>query len=234
MAPDVAKRLIWGAIAIAGIVVVSVWPPFRFVSLQAVRQAEEESAFNPKEFARVLWNEKLPSVASTAPSIADVIDALNREAKGAAAKYGTVWGLGGSTYFMLRGVGRVVTVDENGLEVTIDGVATDTRVTLVTDNVFGNTVRNATGLIDPSEFPNSQDLNNVSIALNGIVMNEVLPALRESATVGAELRFIGCTAVRNVNSISELEIVPISVDIVRNEEKQAGILTVFPHGRLVR
>jgi len=203
--------------AIAGIIVVSVWPPFRFVSLQAVRQAEEERAFNPKDFARALWEDKLPSVASTAPSIVDVFDALERNAEDAAAKYGTVWGLGGSTFFMLQGVGRVVGMDDDGLEITIDGVESSTRVTLLTDNVFGNTVRNASGLIDPSEFPNSQDLNNVSIALNVIVMNEVLPALRESASVGARVRFVGCTAVRNVNSISELEIVPISADVVRDE-----------------
>lgn len=217
MTAHVARRLVWGAMAIAGIVVVSVWPPFRFVSLQAVRQAEERSAFNPKDFARALWDDKLPSVASTAPGIADVLEALKRNAEGAVEKYGTVWGLGGNTYFMLQGVGRVVAVDGDTLDVMIDGIAAGTRVVLLTDNVFGNTVRNASGLIDPSEFPNSQDLNKVSIALNVIVMNEVLPALRESATVGTEVRFIGCTEVRNVNSISEMEIVPISVDVVRKE-----------------
>ena len=217
MTAHVARRLVWGAIAVAGIVIVSVWPPFRLVSLQAVRQAEEESAFNPKDFARALWDDKLPSVASTAPGIADVLEALKRNAEGAVEKYGTVWGLGGNTYFMLQGVGRVVAVDGDTLDVMIDGIAAGTRVVLLTDNVFGNTVRNASGLIDPSEFPNSQDLNKVSIALNVIVMNEVLPALRESATVGTEVHFIGCTEIRNVNSISEMEIVPISVDVVRKE-----------------
>jgi predicted lipoprotein len=81
--------------------------------------------------------------------------------------------------------------------------------------VFGNTVRDATGLLDMDSFPNSQHFNDLSTELNRIVETRVLPGLRDRAEVGRKVRFVGCAEVaRDARRRKPLKVVPVRVEIL--------------------
>jgi len=69
-------------------------------------------------------------------------------------------------------------------------------------------------LLNVNDYPNSQDFNNISEALNHIVETHVLPVLREQAKVGAVLRFSGCAEVNDESTdLKPLRVIPIRIGI---------------------
>ena len=79
--------------------------------------------------------------------------------------------------------------------------------------VFGNALRDGTGLLNVNDYPNSQDFNAISEALNHIVETRVLPKLREQAKVGATISFAGCAEVDDESSdLKPLKVIPIQTE----------------------
>jgi predicted lipoprotein len=73
-------------------------------------------------------------------------------------------------------------------------------------------VRDATGLIKASNYPNAQEFNDISAALNSIVETNVLPQLQRIAKVGGRIQFAGCVEVGEEESdLKSLKLVPILV-----------------------
>ena len=58
--------------------------------------------------------------------------------------------------------------------------STNAEITLQTGLVFGDAIRDGTGLLNASDYPNSQDFNDISAALNHLVETRVLPDLRDA------------------------------------------------------
>jgi predicted lipoprotein len=84
---------------------------------------------------------------------------------------------------------------------------------LQTGLLFGNALRDGPGLLSVSDYPNSQDFNGISEALNHIVETRVLPKLREQARVGGKIFFAGCAEVDDESSdLKPLKVVPIQAE----------------------
>ena len=78
--------------------------------------------------------------------------------------------------------------------------------------VFGNAVRDATGLITASSYPNAQEFNDISAALNSMVEANVLPQLQQIAKVGDRIQFVGCAEVGDEDTdLKPLKLVPVMV-----------------------
>jgi predicted lipoprotein len=75
-------------------------------------------------------------------------------------------------------------------------------------------VRDGTGLLSVNDFPDSQDFNGISEALNHIIETRVQPKLREAAKVGVSVAFVGCAEVNEETADPRpLKVVPIQVDV---------------------
>ncbi len=86
-------------------------------------------------------------------------------------------------------------------------------MSLETGNIFGNAVRDGTGLLNVNDFPNSQDFNALSSEINRRIEQQVLPALRKAAAVGATVRFAGCAEIVDEDTdLHPLRIVPFIVE----------------------
>ena len=128
-------------------------------------------------------------------------------------KFGRTVGVSSSYFLFLRGAGRVISVDSDniGLSLTNEGDEADLLVPL--GPVFGNAVRDGIGLLDSSSYPNAQEFNDISAALNNMVETNVLPHLQRIATVGKRVRFAGCAEVNDEDQdLKPLKLVPISVE----------------------
>ena len=112
--------------------------------------------------------------------------------------------------FLVRGSGKVAEVGDDAIVVALDG--TDAKVSLSVGLLFGNTVRDASGLLDVSAFPNSQEFNDLSTQLNGLVETKVAPALRAKAAVGKAIRFAGCAELEEDVKPDLLAVIPIKVE----------------------
>lgn len=175
-------------------------PPFRIVSLKpsapgtagaaSPAASAAPAAFDPAAAAAKFWEQELPAAHARAVDLAQLAPAVRAGAEAAKTRYAKAAGLG-TAYYFVRGSGKVVARERNVLRLAVAGAETE-FVTIRLGPVFGNTARDGTGLLDVNAFPGLQEFNALAAALNTLVEQRVLPALKEKAQVGAVVDFVGC------------------------------------------
>lgn len=189
-----------------------VFPPFRFHSLKEVREAESGGRFDATEFANRFWTEELLPEGEKATEASEVIDAIHSAPESVGERFGRTVGVGDSYFLFLRGTGRVVSADEFTVGLSLDSEIDEPQLIVELGFVFGNAVRDATGLIKASSYANAQEFNDISAALNGIVETNVMPQLQKIAKPGVRIQFLGCVEVNDIDmDLQPLRLVPILV-----------------------
>jgi len=202
-------------IILAAVVAVGVltwfFPLFHVVSRESLRTEREQQTFNAAAFVQEFWQKKLTPALADAADATLVLTALRENPEQARTQFGRTAGLGRETMYFLRGNGTIVTVDKKEVGVSL-GDEEQVDLTLQNGLLFGNTVRDATGLLSANDYPNSQQFNEISSELNRTIETQLLPPLRTAAKVGAEIEFVGCAAVTNLpRDITPLKVVPLEV-----------------------
>jgi len=207
--PSRKPLLIAAALAVAGLV----WwrfPLFHIVSLEQSQAEQKAAVFDAVKVATEFWNAKLLPATGRAVELRELLPALAKDSAAARKQHGRTLGIGGATMFLVRGSGNVTAVEDDAVIVVLDGA--DAKVSLSTGLLFGNTLRDASGLLDVSAYPNSQDFNDLSTQLNSIVETKVAPALRERAAVGKPIRFAGCAELEEDAKPAVMPVIPIKVE----------------------
>ena len=202
-------------LVVIGIATALCWtfPPFHIRSRKEMRAMQDKAGFNAVGFVNQFWTEKLLPAGARATDVLAVRTMIVTSPKQVRERFGRTVGLSSSYFLFLRGAGRVVSVDNDniGMALTAEGSEADLVVPL--GPVFGNAVRDGTGLLDSSSYPNAQEFNDISAALNSIVETNVLPQLQRIATVGKHIRFTGCVEVNDEDQdLKPLKLVPIAVE----------------------
>lgn len=183
-------RLPWPWIVV-GVLVVGlfvVWPPFRIASKSAAAATDgTTAAFDAAAFAGEFWSEDLLPAISTATGAGPLLVALRADPAATAKAHAHRPGLGSAAYYFAHGTGRIAAVERSRLLVEIDGAI----VAIRTGPVFGNAVRDGTGLLDVNQVPGLAEFNALSAEVNRLVETQVQPSLKDAA-VGATLTFAGC------------------------------------------
>jgi predicted lipoprotein len=206
------RALPWCAGILFAAVFCSLFPPFHVVPLGREHHEQSAPTFDAGTFAREFWRKQLLPATGTATELAELLPALARDPVAARSRYGRSPGISSSSCFFVRGSGQVAAAGKDRVRVRLDASGPGPSVELVTGLLFGNLVRDSTGLLDVSAFPNSQEFNAISTELNRMVESEVLPLLREQAQPGKTIRFAGCIELE-IGPVPEiLAIVPVKVE----------------------
>jgi len=202
-------------LALAGVVVLGwLFPPVHFHSLKK-QQAEVASAtFNPTNFAAAFWSGRLLPARDRAADVEKVVATIRTNPTKVREQFGHTVGLSSSYFLFVRGVGHVVSADADSIGLSLPAAGTNVEVTVPLGFVFGNAVRDGCGLLDASGFPNAQQFNDISAALDRIVETQVLPEFQKLATLGKTIQFAGCVEVTDEDQdLKPLKLVPISVAV---------------------
>lgn len=189
------------------------FPLFHIVSLERATKEKAAATFNPATFAEKFWNEQLLKSLDKAAKAEGLLPAIHADAAAAKKKFSRSIGVSESYTYFLSGTGRVLAVNEDGISLAVTPGATNAEVSLQAGLLFGNAIRDGTGLLNVNDYPNSQDFNAISGALNHLVETRVQPKLREVAKVGAVIKFIGCAEVNDESTdLKPLKVVPIKAE----------------------
>jgi len=208
------RRLITGATVAAGTaVLLHFLPLFHVVPLDVARQRTAEAAFAPAAFVERFWTEGLIPGTGGAVDAAELIAVVQHDRQAARRTHGRRVGLGDVYYYYVAGIGRVVSVDRNSVGLALRDDQPQVQVLLEAGPIFGNAVRDGTGLLDVNDFANSQDFNALSAEINRRIEQHVLPNLRRMATIGARVGFVGCAEIMDEDTdLNPLRIVPFLVE----------------------
>jgi predicted lipoprotein len=190
------------------------FPLFHIVTLKTATAAKAAATFNAAQFAETFWTSQRLTALDKTVNAAVLLPAIQNNAAAAKKKFSRCLGLSESYFYFVSGSGRVVAVSDDEILLAVTDGSTNAEVSLQTGLIFGNALRDGTGLLNASDYPNSQDFNDLSAALNHIVETTVLPKLRGQAKVGAKISFAGCAEVADESSdLKPLKVIPIQTKV---------------------
>lgn len=203
-----AVRWLIGIAVVIGIC--CVFPLFHVVPLKAAKAEKAAAEFNPAQFAETFWtNQLVPSLSKTMKADA-LLAAIQSDPAAAKKKFSRHIGLSETYFYFLSGTGRVVSVSDDEISLAITPGSTNAEISIQCGLIFGDAIRDGTGLLNESAYANSQDFNGISAALDHIVETQVLPGLRQQAKVGATISFAGCAEVDDETmDLKPLKVIPI-------------------------
>lgn len=192
------------------------FPLFHVVPLERAAMEKAAATFDPKAFAEKFWNNQLLASLDKAVKAEVLLPAIQANAAEAKQRFARSVGVSESYTYFITGQGRVLAVSDDEILLAVTEGATNAEVSLQVGLLFSNAVRDGTGLLSVNDYPNSQDFNAISEALNRIIEERVLPKVRETAKVGAIVSFVGCAEVNDESSdLKPLKLVPIKAQSVQ-------------------
>jgi hypothetical protein len=189
-----------------------VCPPFRIVPIDELQNHTREQGFDAVSFAESFFEDDIPNALDQTVEAGLLLTAVRENPAKARERFGVEFGIGETYYYFVSGQGVVSSVSKKSVEISIPGNSNSDEFRISTANIFGNTIRNGTGLLDVSDFPNSRDFNAVSQELNRLVETRVLPPFRDQVESGQTVSFAGCIEINNEQE--KIVLIPIFLEIV--------------------
>ena len=206
----------WSGWLIAVAVVASLcwlFPLFHIVPLERAAKEKAAATFDPKAFAEKFWGEQLLTSLDKAVKAEVLLPAIQSNAAEAKRKFSRSVGVSESYTYFISGKGRVMAVSDDEVSLAATEGATNVEISLQVGLLFSNAVRDGTGLLSVNDYPNSQDFNAISEALNRIIEERVLPKLRKTAKVGAMISFVGFAEVNDeFTDLKPLKVIPLKTE----------------------
>jgi len=215
-----SRGLVWAGLVIGVVVLFYFLPPFHVVPLEAARSESAAAVFDAAAFVETFWGNRLLKSTDSAVDAGELLAAFKTDPADAAKRFGHRLGLSGASSYFVSGSGRIVAVEGGAIAIALrDGGtialqdASTTEVVIETGPVFGNAIRDGSGLLDVSDFPNSQDFNALSSEINRRVEERVFPLLKKKAAIGLAVRFVGGVEITDTETeISPLRLVPVVIE----------------------
>jgi len=197
-----------------GVILLVAWNSIYFRKLDNMRQSNSQKGFNAHQYARVFFNDKLLPRLDSAVEFSSLLRRLKADPAGAFSTYSHALDIGNIKYFLIKGEGQINAIDENEVAITTNDSAKH-MFTIATEFVYGNAIRDASGLVSLSSFSSTSDMNSVSEEINKIVRTEVLPVFNAKAKVGDNIQFAGAIELNQAHlKLDSIEVLPIKLTII--------------------
>ncbi|WAC13977.1 DUF2291 domain-containing protein [Dyadobacter pollutisoli] len=184
-----------------------------FKKLDEVKAAT--TSFNAARYANEFWGTKLIPATRKAIETGELLSLLKTDKEKAFANHSHALGIGNIKYFLVQGEGIVESIEENQVLVKIESLHEKPEISIATEYIFGNAVRDASGAIDINEFSNSMDFNNVSAEINKLIREGVIPEFKSKVKKGDRITFSGAIELNKEHTdLKRIEVIPVSLKIV--------------------
>lgn len=130
---------------------------------------------------------KAMSVKDYSLDVNQLLNEFTLDADQAMETHGNRLGIGQSSYFMVTVDGQVKEKTPSGLEV----VSGDKTFEIDTKYVFGNAIRDASGLVKLTDFKTNASFNKLSESLNSLIREQVLPEQLAKVEAGDKVLVTG-------------------------------------------
>ena len=178
--------------------------------LDSARARPAIEVFDVETYVEVLWEDHLPGRLEASVETTRLFRMLEENPDEAFEEYSNKLGISNTHYFFVEGGGLVESVGDESISVYLDD---GRRVELETVFIFGNAIRDGSGIVNIDDFENMMDFNLVSVHLNRKVKREVADPLREQASEGIRIRFTGAAEINRLDmQIDPLKVIPLKTE----------------------
>ena len=183
--------------------------------LSGMKVATDEK-FDAVAFSKKLWEEKLPAKLGSSVELTTFITTAQANPADAFSKYANALGIGNYRYALIKAEGIITVINNDDITLQVRLGDSLMTVKMATEFIYGNAIRDASGLVDVKDFPNTMDLNNISEELNKMVRKSVLPPFKAAVRKGDKVIVTGAIEIHKEHiKWNELEIIPVQLQIVQ-------------------
>jgi len=169
-------------------------------------------SFDAKSFVDSIWTTELLVVYDSATEIATLIDELKINSQSTFEQKAQSLGIGNIGYFKVKGEGTVLSVNENNVLLQV----ANKTIEIETEFIFGNAVRDASGLIKVSDYDETSDFNSISESINDKIRKEVVPDFRAKVKKNDKVSFKGALELNKAHlHLIQPEVVPVFIQIIQ-------------------
>ena len=173
---------------------------------------DADGQFDAAGFTAKLWTDKLPAKLDSAIDLAAFISAVQANRDEAFARYSNALAIGNYRYSLVKLRGAVTAIHEDDMIVQVPHADSLLKVKLVTEYVYGNALRDASGLVDIKSISDPAALNDISAAFNKMVRTTVLPAFKKQLQPGQQVEVTGAVQLNKEHPrFDALELIPVRV-----------------------
>jgi predicted lipoprotein len=196
-------------------------------NLEEVKEQQLRAKFNASQYARNFWDNRLNNILGQAIDVGELIKLFNTNMPEAVRSYGKAPGVSRVYAYLLKGQGKIVNIGKDFIDVSIAEPLSVADIRISTGNYIpGNAVRDASGLVDVSQFSDTMKFNEISGEINKIVVKEVItPFLEKNPKTGQSLIFFGSTQAAQDETEERMFGRPAGDD---SKEKEFQLVKVVP------
>lgn len=182
--------------------------------LSDIKAEKSDNEFDASVYAREYWEKEIVPAVSRAIEFPELMNLIEQDPDQAFSNYSHALGIGNIRYFMVKGEGKVVSVNENDVTLSVPSENEQTQVQLETEFIYGNAVRDAVGGINLNEFTNTMNLNKVSSEINKIIRQQIIPPFIKQVEKNDNVKFAGAIELnQKYLDLKSIEIIPVSIEI---------------------
>jgi predicted lipoprotein len=171
--------------------------------------------FDAAAFSKRLWAERMPAKIDSAVALPELINAIAANKDAALSNYSNALGIGNYRYTLIKTQAIVTAVNADDVSVNMPVADSLLPAIIATEFIYGNSIRDASKLIDINDFTNTADLNSVSEELNKIVRSTVLPEFRGQVKPGDTLSVVAAVEINKEHiKWNNLELIPVRIKIL--------------------
>ena len=194
------------------VLIIVVYNSVYFKKLDEVKASKAATEFNAAQYAENFWNTKLMQNLNKAVNLNQLITMLSTNPSKTFETYSHALGIGNLRYFLVSGKGTISSINEDDITIQLQNDSSKQNITIATEYIFGNAVRDATGLININEFKNTMDFNNVSAEINKIIRAKVLPSFKANVKKESAIEFVGAIELNKEHlDLSHIEVIPVRI-----------------------
>lgn len=172
---------------------------------------EQVVVFDAQSYIETIWKQDLQSAYDSAHDLTALVNRLTQEPGRVFTQEAKALGIGNVGYFKVKGEGEVLKVNENNVELLVG----DRAIELETEFIYGNAIRDASGLIRINDYDETSNFNNISEAINDKIRAEVIPDFRAKVGVGQRVRFQGAIELNKAHlNLGAIEVIPYALQMV--------------------
>ncbi|MBI3719614.1 MAG: DUF2291 family protein [Sphingobacteriales bacterium] len=171
-------------------------------------------AFDATAFSKKLWLQQFPVKLDNAVALPVLMEAINKSSTTAFTQYTNALAVGNYRYALVKLDAVVTSVKEDEVLINVQAGDSVLQASLATEFIYGNSIRDASGLVQVKDYPNTSDLNSISEALNKIVRSEVLPSFKSAVKKGNTVNAVAAVELNKEHIHWQgLEFIPLRISI---------------------
>lgn len=168
--------------------------------------------FDAASFVKDIWGKDLLPIFEKSTNITSLLEQLRKDSETAFKQEAQALGIGNIGYFKVQGTGIVSAVNENNVLLQVNNLP----IEIETEFIFGNAIRDASGLIKINDYDETADFNAISESINDKIRKEVIPNFRVKIKEGDNVKFNGAIELNKAHlNLQQPEVIPVTLQIIQ-------------------